>query len=519
MLKKIACQVLTFMFLLGLSSALKAAEAVEEPGLLATVQQKVAKIPESERPRLVFLLKGPDGLSVNGDDSALAGLLATVGKPLKAGSAKPAALTPEQWNRFTPELVIAKYSELGAIREYLDQEPWRRAPAVQNGRFIGFPDRLIDRAAEYPGYLAAWLAGSLYDEQFSREENLVHPQEVVSRKEIKLDMPYVAAASVLDSRIMDFTHRTLLIEFASPQSIVSTADGPLEQARAIGNSYSPPSVWNIYHRMGYEKAEKLLFEILGLQAGRASILSTGADLNNLAIESRTFQDLTVTALVTAGVESNAVRAAKDEGAWFEPGTIHVIIMANRRLSPRAATRALITVTEAKTAALWDMDIRSSQTPLINPATGTGTDDIIIVAGEGRTLTFSGAHTRLGQLMSEAVYAGVQKAILKQNGKPPVREIRERLAERGLAYPELEELMTEPDCREFLEAALALSDARQTGQLSGQSYFQTWAEKAASDIAGRPVEKIEGLIDENGLPAVLATALNALATGKKYRPGP
>ena len=516
MINKIIRLLLAFI-ILCVPVSLHAAEAVEEPGLLDTVRKKVAKISEAERKRIAFLSISPAGLSINGDESAMAEVLAAAGIPLRAGTAGPAPLTLEKWQIFKPEMVIGRSSEMTAIRDFLNQAGWRDVPAVQAGGFRGFPDKLIGLADEYPGYLASWLAGSLYAVEFSRPENLVHPQEVIAKRPLALDMPYVAEADIVDSRIMDFTHRSLVIKFKSPQTVISTADGPMEKALAVGNSYGPPSIWDIYHQIGYDNAHKLLFEILGLPFGRASILSTGADLNNLVVESREFQGLTVTALVTAGVESNAVRAAKDEGAWFEePGTIHVIIMTNRHLSPRAATRALITVTEAKTAALWDMDIRSSQTPLANPATGTGTDDIIIVAGEGPVLTFSGAHTKLGQLMSEAVYAGVQQAILNQNGKTPVRDVKTRLAERGLSYPELEELMTRPDCRALMEAAFSLSDARQTGQFSGESCFTAWAERVASDVAGKPVDKIEKIIAGQDLPPILDTALNALATGHKYR---
>ncbi len=72
--------------------------------------------------------------------------------------------------------------------------------------------------------------------------------------------------------------------------------------------------------------------------------------------------MTVYALVTAGVESNAVRMSVDEGRFYEPGTINVILMTNMKLSSRARTRAIISATEAKTAAMEDLDVRSSASP-------------------------------------------------------------------------------------------------------------------------------------------------------------
>ena len=90
----------------------------------------------------------------------------------------------------------------------------------------------------------------------------------------------------------------------------------------------------------------------------------------------------VYALVTAGVESNAVRMSVDEGRFYEPGTINVIIMTNMKLSSRARTRAIISATEAKTAAMEDLDVRSSVSPQRNQATGTGTDEVLVVEGRG-----------------------------------------------------------------------------------------------------------------------------------------
>ena len=70
----------------------------------------------------------------------------------------------------------------------------------------------------------------------------------------------------------------------------------------------------------------------------------------------------VYALVTAGVQDNAVRASVDEGRFYEPGTINVIILTNMQLTPRALTRAMISATEAKSAALQDLDIRTRILP-------------------------------------------------------------------------------------------------------------------------------------------------------------
>jgi adenosylcobinamide amidohydrolase len=78
-------------------------------------------------------------------------------------------------------------------------------------------------------------------------------------------------------------------------------------------------------------------------------------------------------------------------------------------------RALITITEAKTAAFEDLRIPSSYTKGVQ-ATGTGTDNIIIAGGTmGPRVTYTGGHSRIGELIGKAAYEAVIEALGKQNG--------------------------------------------------------------------------------------------------------
>ena len=78
-------------------------------------------------------------------------------------------------------------------------------------------------------------------------------------------------------------------------------------------------------------------------------------------------------------------------------------------------RAIITATEAKTAALEDLHVPSTYTKN-GQATGTGTDSIIVVSGtSGPRVTYPGGHSRIGELMGKAVYEAVVEALGKQNG--------------------------------------------------------------------------------------------------------
>ena len=518
----------------------KTAEAKKLRGenreLMDLIARKTANIPEEKRLRVIRLLKTEKGLLTPGEDSFQSELITAAGG--LAPKMGPGAFVPvnlDEWKKFNPQVIYACGPGRAELVKFLEQPGWSEAEAVKNKSLYYFPCALTCRAAANTGYFTAWFSSMIYGQSFSDRGNLVLPEKVLDERPVAINIPYVAKARIVESRVFDFIHRTLLVDFKAPRLIASTSGGQRKVA-TVGNSFSPTPTWGLYHELGYARSRESLFRVLKLNPQAAEILGTGAAMNNLAIKSAAFKDMAVTALVTAGVEGNALRAGKDSGAYYEPGTINIIVLASHALSPKAAARAVITVTEAKTAALWDMDVRSVESAMNSPATGTGTDDVIVVSGDMKPeLVYSGGHSKLGQLISETVYAGVKEAILKQNGKLPQRNIFERLEERRLSVYELlggpdcpglsgdgnfqaayERLLLTPRYNAFIESALSLSDAANMGQLSDIAPFDAWALEMAGEIAGRPVAEVENIIARPDLPEILGTALNALATGLKHR---
>jgi adenosylcobinamide amidohydrolase len=382
------------------------------------------------------------------------------------------------------------------------------------------------------GYFVGWLSTSIYPTEFGKIDNFVHPQEILDETPISLskNIPYVKNAKVVEFRLFDFIHRTLLIEFNSPQNVVTSGDGTWNNVSFIGNSGSPPMVWGINHQGGWKDAEDTLFKVLNLSRDTSSLIFTGADIRALSVKTATYKDLTITALITAGADGNALRTSKDPGNWYEPGTINIILLCSRKLLPGGAAGAHIIITEAKTAALWDMDIRSTESPKENPATGTGTDDIIVVAGgKGAPVDYVGGHGKIGELIGRVVYDGVTEALRKQNGKALNRTIWQRLDERGISIEtlgpsfsghgtyedlgnDLKLLLLNPRYAGLLEAALSLSDAKNMGNYKDTSSFDEMSLRFASDIAGSPLPSLQNLVERKDIPPLLKTALNALATG-------
>jgi hypothetical protein len=206
-----------------------------------------------------------------------------------------------------------------------------------------------------------------------------------------------------------------------------------------------------------------------------------------------------------------------------------------KLTPRAMTRAMISATEAKTAALMDLDVRSSVAPKRHQATGTGTDNILVVQGTGIPIKLAGGHSRMGELIARAVYQGVVEAVSKQNALVPGRNIFQRLQDRnispyelvsgaqcdcmarkGQAATDLEEILMEPRYAGFVQAALALSDAYRRGLITDLSAHKAWCKAVAEEIAGTNIPKLRDLVDTDDMPVPLNMSLNALLNGISFR---
>ena len=48
------------------------------------------------------------------------------------------------------------------------------------------------------------------------------------------------------------------------------------------------------------------------------------------------------------------------------------------------------------------------------ATGTGTDNIVVVKGFGRGVDYTGGHTKMGEMIAKAVKRSVIEALIKQD---------------------------------------------------------------------------------------------------------
>ena len=175
----------------------------------------------------------------------------------------------------------------------------------------------------------------------------------------------------------------------------------------------------------YVESMKIVAERLGLAPELTSGMGTAAHMENASIVSRSYKELTVTAIVTGGVETNGGRVG-DPASYYKTaekkcGTINIMLVIDADLPPGILARALVTCTEAKTAALQELMAPSRYSTGL--ATGSGTDQTIVVANSESPLFFEGAgkHSKLGELIGLAVMAAVKEALKKQSGLTPARQ--------------------------------------------------------------------------------------------------
>jgi ABC-type Fe3+-hydroxamate transport system substrate-binding protein/adenosylcobinamide amidohydrolase len=504
----------------------------ENRSQLDLIARKTIRIPADQRLRVMRLM-GRDRLMTPGDDSFQNELIRAAGgiPPRLGKQGKVVPMTREEFVAFNPQVIYGCGGDREAAAARFAGEGYRDVDAIKNGRIYDFPCDLTCRVATNTGYFVTWLSARIYRDIYARQENQVMADQMIGNRTLSLDLPYIDQIRIVRSRIADFLHKSLIIDFNTPLTVVSTLEGQRSGITAIGNHYSPPPYWGIGHDTGLEVLRSTVYGVLDKSEDRAAFLFTGANMDNLALEKATFKDLAVHALVTAGVRSNAVRMSRDLGKFYEPGTINILLLPNAGLSPRAMTRAIISATEAKTAALSDMDIRSSYLGRQYQATGTGTDNIIVAAGTGTPISNSGGHSKMGELVARAVYQGVKNAIFKQNGITAQRNIFQRLRDRNLtpyglvkkaacdcvadtraAEAELEAVLLEVRYADFVEAAMAMSDIYEAGLTTDLSAFEIWCRAMADEIAGKPLKTYRSLIDDAAMPRVQRMALDAIMNG-------
>ncbi|WP_296874328.1 adenosylcobinamide amidohydrolase [uncultured Methanobrevibacter sp.] len=224
----------------------------------------------------------------------------------------------------------------------------------------------------------------------------------------------------LDDEIF-YLKDTILINFTLNRNGVSTSQlnsGTNGLYKSVFNQHL--SQEKIDYLVDHDVCEYLINECnnLDIDSEFATGLVTLAEMKNVSIVTKAFKGTEVTAVVTAGVRTNATRAGDPSSYWeengeFHFGTINIILLTNVCLDKSTLLEAFMTATEAKTVALNNLRIPSQYSNGF--ATGTGTDGLAIFSNTDseNKLTNAGKHSKLGELIAATIIEAIPKAISKQ----------------------------------------------------------------------------------------------------------
>lgn len=139
-------------------------------------------------------------------------------------------------------------------------------------------------------------------------------------------------------------------------------------------------------------------------------MMTAVVLKNAAFECNQSEHYSLFVMATAGV-SNAMDITNvlQHEPSVSPGTINIMVFIDGHLTDGAMVNAVISATEAKSKALYDMNIRDPRSHTL--ATGTSTDSLLIAATQqGEPTPYAGSGTEIGKLIGRTVYQAVQQAL-------------------------------------------------------------------------------------------------------------
>lgn len=152
-----------------------------------------------------------------------------------------------------------------------------------------------------------------------------------------------------------------------------------------------------------------------------AVLMTSADVSLYSHQFLEGDGWAAEIIAAGGCEKTACRAGsaplyrENDGSYFPVGTVNLLVLTDAALPPGILARALMTLTEGKTAAMQDLGIADVNNGL--PATGTCTDGIIFLSDpEGPVLTDAGTFSAFGSALAKIAHNAVKECILKR-GRP------------------------------------------------------------------------------------------------------
>lgn len=202
------------------------------------------------------------------------------------------------------------------------------------------------------------------------------------------------------------------VALSTPHRVISSAvlNGGIVQASHLVNLRVPQ------HGTSLEAPEQTLEKYCADAGWRGTIVGmmTAASMDSFRSARETVQGIDMVVLVTSGLSNP--RRVGDRADYREMmteskkiGTINIIAMTSAILTEAAMVEALMIVTEAKSAALQEAEVKSPVSCKL--ATGTGTDSIAVVSGHGpETMRYCGKHVLFGEVLGRLATDAVTSSI-------------------------------------------------------------------------------------------------------------
>jgi adenosylcobinamide amidohydrolase len=255
----------------------------------------------------------------------------------------------------------------------------------------------------------------------------------------------------IESIEAEVKNNILLVWSRASLRILSSAvlNGGLKEANGIINVQVSESCGNDKNDEHWNPEGFLKTEVQKLRLPNDKVvgLMTAAKMQNVAVSTKKYDGATLTVFVTAGTSIAATAGEPTASKKHSPepqkcGTINIILLVDGNLTESCMVDALKTVTEAKTVALRELDVRSQFSGDI--ASGTLTDSVALACTKkGDAINFAGTFTMIGELIGKCVREAVKTAIYKQEKLVPDRPLMQRLTERGIQFESIMSLLREP----------------------------------------------------------------------------
>jgi adenosylcobinamide amidohydrolase len=154
-------------------------------------------------------------------------------------------------------------------------------------------------------------------------------------------------------------------------------------------------------------------------------------VKDFELVSKSNHESSVTVIATAGC-THAESAGEPIEFKAIEGTINIIVLVEGNPTDSCLSSLIITATEAKTAALRDLDLRSRWSG--DEATGTITDAIVAAkTGQGPTIQYGGPASNLGQLVAYCTRKAVKNALKRLSWWISSEQVNYKSFKRGI-YP-------------------------------------------------------------------------------------